>query len=102
MRGGEEIARLIGERMRELRKERGLNQEEMSYRCGLHRTEISQLERGLRLPRVDTLIKVAASLEVKLEELVGQVVWNPGEYQVGGFTVRPRSKAEESRRGRSR
>lgn len=91
---GEEIACLIGERMRELRKQRGLNQEEMSYRSGLHRTEISQLERGLRLPRVDTLIKVAASLEVGLEKLVGQLAWSPGEYREGGFTVRPRENAE--------
>lgn len=97
MRGdGDEIAHLIGERIRELRKQRGLNQEEISYRAGLHRTEISQLERGLRLPRVDTLIKVAASLEVNLEELVGRLAWNPGEYRAGGFTVRPRQEAEGS------
>ena len=95
MRGeGDEIAHLIGERIRELRKERGLNQEEISYRAGLHRTEISQLERGLRLPRIDTLIKVAASLVENLEELVGRLVWNPGEYRAGGFTVRARQEAE--------
>jgi transcriptional regulator with XRE-family HTH domain len=99
---GEEIACLIGERIRELRKERGLNQEEMSYRSGLHRTEMSQLERGLRLPRVDTLIKVAASLEVNLEELVGQLAWSPGEYREGGFTVRPPAKREEPSGGEGR
>ena len=93
MRGdGGEIAHLIGERIRELRRERGLNQEEMSYRAGLHRTEISQLERGLRIPRIDPLIKVAASLEVSLED------WWAGSSGALASTGRAGSRSGHGRR----
>lgn len=47
-----------------LRKLSRLSQRELAVRSRLNRTEISLLERGLRLPRLDTLIKLAAALEV--------------------------------------
>jgi transcriptional regulator with XRE-family HTH domain len=51
----------------------------------LHRTEVSQLERGLRIPRIDTLVKLASSLEVPVEDLLIGLTWNPGDYQPGRF-----------------
>lgn len=41
-----------------------LTQAQLSERASLHRTEISLLERGLRVPRLDTIIKVADGLDV--------------------------------------
>ena len=84
-----EIARTIGEQIKAKRAERGESQEDVSLRSGLHRTEISQIERGLRVPRVDTLIKLAGSLEAPIGELVGPLAWEPGTYLTGGFTVEP-------------
>lgn len=54
-------------------------------RASLHRTEISQLERGLRIARVDTLIKIAASLEVTPDELLVGLNWSPGGTVYGRF-----------------
>jgi len=58
-----DIAARFGDNLKRLRKRADLSQEEVSYRASLHRTEISQLERGLRLPRVDTVAKLAAALD---------------------------------------
>jgi transcriptional regulator with XRE-family HTH domain len=69
-----------------IRKEADLSQEELAIMASIHRTEISLLERGVRLPRLDTLVKVAASLEVSADELLAGISWKPGSYRPGGFT----------------
>lgn len=94
MVGSDEIARAVGELVKALRAERGESQEDLSLRAGLHRTEISQIERGLRVPRVDTLLKLAGALEVPIGELVGDLAWEPGAYLAGGFALRPRQEKE--------
>ncbi len=79
------IAQRFGDNLRRLRKRAGLSQEEVSYRASLHRTEVSQLERGLRLPRMDTIAKVAGAIGAKPGELFDGVVWEPGEVTYGRF-----------------
>lgn len=53
---------LLGRNMRSARKRLGLSQEALGAQCNLHRTEISLLERGLRDPRLDTVVRVARAL----------------------------------------
>jgi transcriptional regulator with XRE-family HTH domain len=89
MVGSDEMGRAIGEQIRRVRGERGESQEDTSLRSGLHRTEISQIERGLRVPRVDTLLKLASAFEVEIGELVGPLAWSPGVYHEGSFTLLP-------------
>jgi transcriptional regulator with XRE-family HTH domain len=67
------------------RKRAGLSQEEVGVRASLHRTEISQLERGLRVARIDTLVKLAASLEITPADLLAGLEWTPGETRPGHF-----------------
>ena len=67
------------------RKLADLSQDELSVRASVHRTEISQLERGLRVARIDTLLKLAASLECSPSELLEGIVWEPGEQRQGRF-----------------
>jgi transcriptional regulator with XRE-family HTH domain len=69
------------------RKRAGLSQEEVGVRASVHRTEISQLERGLRVARIDTLIKVAAALGVSPVELLDGIEWTPGETRKGTFGI---------------
>jgi transcriptional regulator with XRE-family HTH domain len=73
----------FGRNLLRCRKRAGINQEELSWRASLHRTEISQLERGLRVPRIDTLVRLAGALEVGTEELLEGIVWAPGVVQRG-------------------
>jgi transcriptional regulator with XRE-family HTH domain len=84
------VARQFGENLARHRKAADVSQEETSIRAGLHRTEISQLERGLRVARVDTVAKLAAALEIDPGELFEGIEWRPGEVRRGRF------KAEEN------
>lgn len=58
------------------RKRRKISQEELGFRCDLHRTEISLLERGGREPRLGTMVKLAGALDVSLEELCDGIAWS--------------------------
>ena len=46
-------------------------------RCLLHRTEIGNIENGRRIPRVDTMVRLAGALEVKAEVLLSGIEWLP-------------------------
>jgi transcriptional regulator with XRE-family HTH domain len=65
--------------LRTARKRAGVSQEELGFRCELHRTEISLLERAGREPRLATLIKLAGSLETTPEELCEGLSWSVGK-----------------------
>jgi transcriptional regulator with XRE-family HTH domain len=80
-----DIAAHFGDNLARCRKRADLSQDELSVRASLHRTEISQLERGLRLARVDTLIKLVGSLEVSADELLAGMSWDPGGTRIGKF-----------------
>ena len=60
----------LGQRVRELRSAAGYSQEGFADACGLHRTHISMLERGLLDLKVSTMLKMAEVLKVKLSELL--------------------------------
>jgi transcriptional regulator with XRE-family HTH domain len=47
------------------RQRAGLSQEALGFACGLHRTEISLLERAGREPRLSTIVRLAHGLEIK-------------------------------------
>jgi transcriptional regulator with XRE-family HTH domain len=55
-----------------------LSQEELARLVGLHRTEISLMERGGRRPRLDTLLQLAAAVEVEPADLLDGMRWVPG------------------------
>jgi transcriptional regulator with XRE-family HTH domain len=83
-----DVAARFGDNLARLRRGADLSQEELSVRASLHRTEISQLERGLRIARVDTLVKLTGSLEVSAEELLVGLDWTPGDVRYGMFVER--------------
>ncbi|MEX0972057.1 MAG: helix-turn-helix transcriptional regulator [Solirubrobacterales bacterium] len=53
----------------------GLSQLQLAERCGMHRTEVSLLERGGREPRLGTIIRLAGALEVAPSVLCGNMAW---------------------------
>ena len=63
------IKHIIGERIRDKRKEKGLSQEELAERADIHPTYIGQLERGEKSATIDSLEKVTAALEITFDEL---------------------------------
>jgi transcriptional regulator with XRE-family HTH domain len=63
----------FGANLRRLRHSAGLSQLQLSDRSGLHFTEISRLERGVRDPRLTTIVQLARGLEVDPAELVAGI-----------------------------
>lgn len=62
--------------LRRARKKADVTQVELSVRSGMHRTEISLLERAGREPRLGTIVKLAAALGVTPESLCSGVKWD--------------------------
>ena len=60
----------LGVIIRERRIGEGLTQEQLSFRAKLHRTYISDLERGLKSPTLDVLESLAAALKTKAHILL--------------------------------
>jgi transcriptional regulator with XRE-family HTH domain len=90
-----EVAKQFGENLRRLRKRAGISQEELGFRCSLHRTEIGLLERGARVPRIDTLVKIATGLGVRIDcKLLDGISWvpptAPTATQAGEFKIKSR------------
>ena len=50
--------------LRAARHEAGLSQEALAEACAVHRTEVSLLERGRRVPRLSTIVRLARGLRV--------------------------------------
>ncbi|KQR47678.1 hypothetical protein ASF87_01545 [Microbacterium sp. Leaf161] len=61
--------RAFGDRVRELRKERGLSQEGLAHVATLDRTYVSGVERGLRNVSLDNIHKLATALKVDVSAL---------------------------------
>lgn len=66
---GDEAA-VFGRHLRDLRLARGLTQAQVAERCGTMVPVISNLERGMTVPTLSTLIHLAAALECTMGELV--------------------------------
>jgi transcriptional regulator with XRE-family HTH domain len=82
-----EVARRFAENLTRCRNQSGLSQETVGLRASLHRTEISLLERGTRIPRIDTLVKLAGALEISPCDLLDGMIWRPGQTTPGGFKL---------------
>jgi len=79
------VAEQFGANLSRLREQAGITQEEIAFRASLHRTEIGLLERGGRIPKIDTAAKLAGALGVTLAELLDGIEWHPGEIRRGYF-----------------
>jgi len=60
----------VGQNIKRLRNNKGLSQEQFAFEADLHRTYISDIERGNRNPTVTVLEKIANALNVKPGELL--------------------------------
>ena len=72
------ILMTFGISLREIRKSRGLSQEEFAHQCCLDRTYVSGLERGKRNPTLKVLAIVASNLDITISELLLCIKKNQG------------------------
>jgi transcriptional regulator with XRE-family HTH domain len=63
----------LGKTICEMRQERGLSQESFAELADVHRTYISQLERGLKSPTVSILFRIAAALKVNASTILQRI-----------------------------
>jgi transcriptional regulator with XRE-family HTH domain len=56
--------------MRELRDKHGFSQEAFADHCGLHRTAVSLIERGKRVPSLTTLLTISSGFGISVSELL--------------------------------
>lgn len=78
------LADSFGRNVARRRRLAGLSQEQLGDRAEMARSEVAAIERGLRLPRLDTILKMSAGLEASACELLtGPPRWRPG-YRVEG------------------
>lgn len=63
------IQKKFGNNIRLLRKQKDISQEALAFKCGLHRTYISDVERGLRNVSLVNIEKIAKALNTSIKEL---------------------------------
>jgi len=63
-------AKAFGLVLKKLRNEKGLSQEKLALNTDLDRTFISMLERGKRQPSLESILKLANSLNIPAHELI--------------------------------
>ena len=88
---GRALTERFGENIRLLRTRVNISQETLALRADMHRTEISMLEAGSRMPRLDTFRKLAAGLEVEVALLLEGIAYRcpPGTAAPGEFEITP-------------
>ena len=70
---------MLNENIRNLRKQKGLGQEELANRIHVVRQTISKWESGLSVPDSSMLISLANELDVTVSDLLGETIENNDE-----------------------
>ena len=72
-----EILRTLGERIRQLREQAGLTQEQLAEKVDLHGSYVGLIERGKKTPSLYTLHKFADSFNLAISDLlVAERTWD--------------------------
>lgn len=67
---GDDDARIFGAKVKELREAAGLTQVALAKKAGVQQGQLSEIEIGKRIPRLDTIKKLARALGVPPHELI--------------------------------
>jgi transcriptional regulator with XRE-family HTH domain len=74
-----EVAEHVGRRVRRRRRAIDMTQEALAFRAGVHRTQITLIESGRRMPYPYTLVKIAGGLAVSTGRLFEGIEWEVAE-----------------------
>ncbi|MBS9429372.1 XRE family transcriptional regulator [Photorhabdus luminescens] len=69
MKKPDTIKSIFGQRVRYIRMASGMSQEAFADKCGLDRTYISGIERGVRNPTLEVINVIASGLQIELKDL---------------------------------
>jgi len=65
-----DVRERLAKNLRRLRQEKDLSQEQFAFEAGIHRTYVSDLERGMRNPTITVVEKLALYFEVPIGTLL--------------------------------
>jgi len=67
------LQRELGKLVREWRHARGISQEGFAYRCGIHRTYMTHIEGGTKMPSIDVVARLARGFEVEISTMFAEL-----------------------------
>lgn len=93
---------MFSENLKNLRKEKGLSQEELAERLHIVRQTISKWEKGLSVPDADILIRIAEIFETSVSTLLGDTVEPSNDRNIVAQKLEQLNAllAEKNKRGR--
>lgn len=68
-----ELSNKFGELIKQIRKEKGISQEELGFRSNVHRTYIGMIERGEKNITLENIEKIAKGLGVSMKLIFEQL-----------------------------
>ncbi len=68
------IEKAVGQELYFWRNKKGLSQEKLGFEANLHRTYISIIERGLKSPTINTLVRLCNALEITPDKFLKNVM----------------------------
>ena len=69
----------MSERIKKIRKQKGLSQTELGERIGVSQQVITNYERGIREPSIEMLLKISGALNISIENLIGEKPIKPND-----------------------
>jgi transcriptional regulator with XRE-family HTH domain len=92
----------LGRRIRELRHELNITQEDLAHLSGVNVSNLGKIERGLSNPRLDSLQRVAYSLGTSVSDLTRYLTDDDLQDHQRQYTARDFVEEREARRYRNR
>ena len=95
-----DIAKQLGQRIRDLRNEQHMSQEELSFKAGISPAHLGQIERALKKPTIDTIAKIAAALDIPVATLftMDSVSTPPQNATIGKINAQLLNMSEEEQK----
>ena len=69
----EQIASIIGEKIKQYRLKNGWTQQELGSRIGISKNAIGNYEKGIRSPKKDTMFDLASAFKISIDDLFPQI-----------------------------
>ena len=73
-------AKAVAQRISAARKAKGLTQEDLAAKANISSTHVGVIERGIKVPNLDTFVAIANALDVSADELLQDVVNKSNDY----------------------
>ena len=89
------IKKLLGERIREFRKEKGFTQEQLAELVGVEPRHISRIEGGYNSPSIERLAKISEALDVPIKDFFDFMHLNAPEERVKEIDELVKGMSEE-------